>query len=74
MKNKSTFKQKIKTCFNLLFTDNNSLAYVIDLEERCKKVNFAPFSLSMSEKYPYFVWNEETIQIAENWLKEHHTN
>jgi hypothetical protein len=71
MKNQLTIRQRIKGCF-ALFTNNSSLSYVVDLEERCKKANFAPFSLKIPKEGEYFVWNEETIQNAENWLKQHH--
>ena len=71
MKKKLTIRQRIKTCF-ILLVSNSTLSYVVDLEERCEKANFAPFSLRVPEEGEYFVWNEETIQNAENWLKQHH--
>lgn len=71
MKKKLTIRQRIKACFMLLVS-NSTLSYVVDLEERCEKANFAPFSLRVPEEGEYFVWDEETIQNAENWLKQHH--
>lgn len=71
MKKKLTIKQRIKACF-ILLVSNSTLSYVIDLEERCKKANFAPFSLRVPEEGEYFVWDEETIQNAENYLRQHH--
>ena len=71
MKKKLTIKQRIKACF-ILLVSNSTLSYVIDLEERCEKANFAPFDDRVITDYNYFVWDTNTIQIAENWLKQHH--
>lgn len=71
MKNKLTIKQRIKACF-ILLVSNSTLSYIVDLEERCKKANFAPFDDRVVGRYDYFVWDVNTIQIAENWLKQHH--
>jgi len=68
MKIKITIRQRIKAFF-MLIKSKSTLAYVIDLEERCKKANFAPFSLRVPQEGEYFAWNKETIQNAENWLK-----
>lgn len=71
MKKKLTFKEKIKACFIFLVSDS-TLSYVIELEERCKKANFAPFDDRVITDWDYFVWDVNTIQIAEDWLKQHH--
>lgn len=71
MKKKLTIKQRIRACF-MLFVSNSTLSYIVDLEERCEKANFAPFSLRAPEEGEYFVWDEETIQNAEDWLKQQH--
>jgi thymidylate synthase len=45
----------------------------LSLEERCKLANFAPFD----DRFPDgdgFKWDEHTINIAEDWLKQHHPN
>jgi len=45
----------------------------LSLEERCKLANFAPFD----DRFPDgdgFKWDEYTINIAEDWLKQHHPN
>jgi hypothetical protein len=72
MKNKLSITQRIKACF-ILLVSNSTLSYVVDLEERCKKANFAPFDDRVIIDYNYFVWDINTIQIAENWLKQHHS-
>lgn len=71
MKNKLSIKQRIKTFF-ILLVSNSTLSYVVDLEERCKKANFAPFNDRVITDWNYFVWDANTIQIAENWLNQHH--
>lgn len=44
-----------------------------ELEENCKKENFAPFDDRVpSSDNEKFVWDEHTIEIAKNWLKQHH--
>ena len=50
----------------------NSFQYIKDLEERCKMANFAPFDDRVPKDGEHFVWDSNTITIAENWLKEHH--
>jgi thymidylate synthase len=45
----------------------------LSLDERCKLANFAPFD----DRFPNgdcFKWDEHTINIAEDWLRQHHTN
>jgi thymidylate synthase len=45
----------------------------LSLEERCNLANFAPFD----DRFPDgdgFKWDEYTINIAEDWLKQHHLN
>jgi len=45
----------------------------LSLEERCNLANFAPFD----DRFPDgdgFKWDEHTINIAEDWLKQHHPN
>jgi hypothetical protein len=45
----------------------------LSLEERCSLANFAPFD----DRFPDgddFKWDEHTINIAEDWLKQHHPN
>jgi thymidylate synthase len=45
----------------------------LSLEERCNLANFAPFD----DRFPDgdgFEWDEHTINIAEDWLKQHHPN
>ncbi len=66
---KLTLKEKLKYCF-MIFANNSTLSYIFDLEERCKKANFAPFSWTISKKYNHFVWDQETIKIAEDWLND----
>lgn len=44
-------------------------AYIKDLEERCRKANFAPFD----DRIPFasnkkIEWDEHTVDIAEGWL------
>jgi hypothetical protein len=51
-------------------TDNVRFSYILDLEARCEKANFAPFSLRVPKEVDYFVWNAETIKNAEDWLKK----
>lgn len=43
-----------------------------DLEERCRKANFAPYDDRLPVHDYEFEWDEHTIEIAENWLKQHH--
>lgn len=43
----------------------------LSLEERCNLANFAPFD----DRFPDgdgFKWDEHTINIAEDWLRQHH--
>jgi hypothetical protein len=45
----------------------------LSLEERCSLANFAPFD----DRFPDgddFKWDEHTINIAEDWLKQRHPN
>lgn len=45
----------------------------LSLDERCILANFAPFD----DRFPDgdgFKWDEHTINIAEDWLRQHHTN
>jgi len=45
----------------------------LSIEERCNIANFAPFD----DRFPDgngFKWDEHTINIAEDWLKQHHPN
>jgi len=44
-----------------------------DLEERCKEANFAPYDDRVPSDESEFKWDEHTIKIAEDWLKEHHS-
>ena len=53
----------------------------LSLEERCSLANFAPFDDRFPDgddfKWPDgddFKWDEHTINIAEDWLKQHHPN
>lgn len=51
----------------------SSSAYdVKDLEERCRKANFAPYDDRLNIDNSEFKWDAHTIEIAENWLKQHH--
>lgn len=68
---KLTIKQRIKACI-ILLVSNSTLSYIVDLEEQYKKANFAPFDDRVVGDYDYFIWDANTIQIAENWLKQHH--
>lgn len=45
--------------------------YLRDLEDRCIKANFAPYDDRLPVHDYVFEWDEYTIAIAENWLKEH---
>lgn len=69
-----TIKQKLITCYKLLFTKNNTLTYIIDLEERCKLANFAPYDMRVQSENTFFVWDAETIRNAEDWFKLHKSN
>lgn len=42
--------------------------YLANLEDRCKKANFAPFDVVVPKPNDKFEWNERTVNIAENWL------
>lgn len=72
MKDRLTIRQKIISCLDIIFNRESSLTYIVHLEERCFNANFAPFSTKVIKDYDYFVWNEDTIHNAEEWLKEHH--
>lgn len=43
-----------------------------DLEERCRKANFSPYDDRLPVHDYEFEWDEHTIKIAEDWLKQHH--
>ena len=45
----------------------------LSLEERCCLANFAPFD-DRSPAGDDFKWDEHTINIAEDWLKQRHPN
>jgi hypothetical protein len=62
------FIEKLKS-LRLYFISSNTYD-IKDLEDRCRKANFAPYDdkLTIHE----FVWDEHTIEIAENWLRQHH--
>jgi thymidylate synthase len=54
-------------------TDFQFYTRELSLEERCTLANFAPFD----DRFPDgdgFKWDEHTINIAEDWLRQHHTN
>lgn len=79
MKKRLTIKQKIKACY-MLFFNNSSLQYVIELEQRCEKANFAPFDDRVKNNIPHvntnyanyghFVWDAHTIQVSEKWMRK----
>jgi len=53
-----------------LFVSNS--AYIKELERRCAKANFAPYDDRFPIDDSEFKWDKHTIDIAENWLKQHH--
>lgn len=56
----------------LLYFVSSSAYDTKDLEERCRKANFAPYDDRLPVHDYEFEWDEHTIEIAENWLKQHH--
>ena len=52
--------------------NNEYKIYIDDLEYRCRLANFAPFTDQISVDGKGFEWDEETIETAEDWLKEYH--
>lgn len=57
---------------HLYMVNDNKIYDIKDLEERCKKVNFAPYDDRLPVHDYEFKWDEYTILLAENWLKQHH--
>jgi hypothetical protein len=59
------YEERIKSSQHTIISSD----YIKDLEERCRKANFAPFDDRFPSDNSEFEWDEHTIEIAENWLK-----